>query len=401
MQQQSILLCMGTRPEIIKMAPVYFALKKTDLNPVILHTSQHDELASPFYQFFGITPDYELSLEKKHTSIGQLLATIIARLDSVLQTFHPCAMLVHGDTSSALAGALTAYSHKIPIGHIEAGLRSHNAYAPFPEEKNRELIARLAYWNFVPTHQADINLQAEGIPKSRRYQVGNTIVDAINWGMTQLQNDHSRLINKTRHPLKWITEMPKQSRLLLVTAHRRESWYGGIANIAQGIRDIVESHSETRVLWLVHPNPLIKNAIQQVMSDIDEDAASRICLAESLNYPELLWVLQRAWLILTDSGGLQEEAIAINKPVLVLRNNTERPEVIDSGGGVLIGTDADAIKDWVNKLLTDNTTYHSMQTASNPFGNGQAGKYIADILQQEILHPDPSLNQTNTVNHHD
>ncbi|MCW9025298.1 MAG: UDP-N-acetylglucosamine 2-epimerase (non-hydrolyzing) [Gammaproteobacteria bacterium] len=401
MQKRTVLLCMGTRPEIIKMAPVYHALDRTELKPVILHTGQHNELASPFYEFFNLKPEYDLSLEHTHTSISQLLATIISGLDSVLQTLHPSAMLVQGDTSSALAGALTAYYHKIPVGHIEAGLRSHNAYAPFPEEKNRELIARIAKWNFVPTSLADKNLHTEGISEASRYQVGNTIVDAVNWGLSHLENNITTLKPDTPDTLKWVTQIPAQCPLLLVTVHRRESWYGDIAQIAEAIRDIIISTPDVHVLWLVHPNPLVKNAIQQIMSDIDPTNASRIFLSNPLNYPELLWVLQKAWLILTDSGGLQEEAVSINKPVLILRNSTERPEVVDSGCGVLIGTATNTIKEWVNKLLADEQVYNTMQSSVNPFGDGHAGQYIAEILQQELSGIDSGSSKTGEVKYYD
>lgn len=387
MHKQSVLLCMGTRPEIIKMAPVYHALNSTELEPIIVHTGQHNELARPFYEFFDLEPQYDLSLEYHHTSISQLLATIISGLDTVLQSLHPSAMLVQGDTSSALGGALAAYYHKVPIGHIEAGLRSHDGNAPFPEEKNRELIARISKWNFVPTPQADKNLQAEGIAEASRFQVGNTIVDAMHWGLAHLENNEIEHNSQTPDTINWVTQIPEQKPLLLVTAHRRESWYGDIAQIAHAVKDIIISNPDVHVLWLVHPNPLVKNTIQQVMSSIKDDNVSRLCLSNSLSYPELIWVLQKTRLVLTDSGGLQEEAVSINKPVLILRNRTERPEVVDSGCGALIGTASNNIQEWAHKLLIDDDTYNTMQCHNNPFGDGHAGQYIAEILQQEILKP--------------
>jgi UDP-N-acetylglucosamine 2-epimerase len=383
MAANDVLLCMGTRPEIIKMAPVYDALRRTALKPVVVHTGQHDELSRPHYRFFGIVPQFDIRLVRERGSLAHLFALLIERLDHVVESTRPAAVLVQGDTSSALAGALAAYYHKIPVGHIEAGLRSHQEYEPFPEEKNRELIARLAHWHFVPTARADANLAAEGVVGARRYRVGNTIVDAVHWGLGHLDGLEERSESAARDLLQWVAA--GSGPLLLVTAHRRESWDGRILGIAEGVQRALASIPDLRVVWPVHPNPKVRAAVERALGGVTAACADRLRLTGPLGYPQLLWVLKRARLVLTDSGGIQEEAVSVGTPVLVARHATERPEVIESGAGILVGTDPLVIEQWIGRVLRDEDLYRSLHDQGNPFGDGRAGPRIAEVLVNDIL----------------
>lgn len=384
MKPVKILLCMGTRPDIIKMAPVYLALKQSVHEPVVLHTGQHDAMSRPIYKFFGIEPAYLVDLPRERDTLGHLCATMIDNIDDVLKFALPDVVLVHGDTLSALAAAMTAFYHRIPVGHVEAGLRSHFDDNPFPEEMTRELIARLVRWHFAPTAQAVDNLKAEGIAQARIHLVGNTIVDAVHWGISHLEDYFSEAREIDHLPRDRIQQALDHHRLVLVTAHRRENWGNKIISIARGVRQAAQECRDLLILWPVHPNPIVSAAVHETMDGLKDEARSRIFLTPPLNYPELLWALQHAWLVLTDSGGIQEEAVAANVPVLVLRDTTERPELITVGGGALIGTASESIQSWVLKLTEDAKQYQSMRNTKNPFGDGKSGGYIVKILSDDL-----------------
>jgi UDP-N-acetylglucosamine 2-epimerase (non-hydrolysing) len=384
MPGRDVLFCMGTRPEIIKLAPVIRALEGSPLNPLVVHTGQHNGLAHPHYRFFGIQPDFDIELNRDDSSLSGLFAMLIERLDSVIARAEPAAVVVQGDTSSALAGALAAYYQRIPVAHVEAGLRSHNDYEPWPEEKNRELIARLARWHFVPTARADANLQQEGIPATCRHLVGNTIVDAVRLGIESLEAHAKAGASGPDSAATWARNGAGESRLLLVTAHRRENWGSGIGDIARGVRRIVEQDGGIRVVWPVHANPRVRDTVSRVFSGMAAACAERVFLTAPLSYPELLDVLRQTWLVLTDSGGLQEEAVSLGVPVLVLRSATERPEVVESGAGALIGTRAETIVEWIQDLGRNPDRYRAMHCAANPYGDGFAGRRIAEILARDL-----------------
>ena len=375
---------MGTRPEIIKMAPVYLALKQSVHEPMVLHTGQHDAMSRPLYKFFGIDPAYLVDLPRERDSLGHLCASMIDSIDDVLNFALPDVVLVHGDTLSALAAAMTAFYHRIPVGHVEAGLRSHIDDDPFPEEMTRELIARLVRWHFAPTAQAVDNLTAEGIAQTRIHLVGNTIVDAVHWGISHLGDYFTDASEIDHLPRERVQQALDHHRLVLVTAHRRENWGNKIINIARGVRKAAQECRDLMILWPVHPNPIVSAAVHETMDGLDEETRSRIILTPPLNYPELLWALQHAWLVLTDSGGIQEEAVAASVPVLVLRDTTERPELITVGGGALIGTTSESIQNWVLDLTNDATKYKSMRNTKNPFGDGKSGEYIVKILSDDL-----------------
>ncbi|OGI42386.1 MAG: UDP-N-acetylglucosamine 2-epimerase [Candidatus Muproteobacteria bacterium RBG_16_64_11] len=378
-----VLLCIGTRPEIIKMAPVFRALKKTTLQPLVLHTGQHDEKSLPLYRFFEMDPGDSLGLNRDRESLGHLTAVMLDYLDAVIRELSPDAILVQGDTTSALSAALIAFYNKIPIGHVEAGLRSHNAYNPFPEEKNRELIARLSHWHFAPTEQSVINLKSEGIDERRIFQVGNTVVDAAQWGLEHLDRYFDDPAVKTVLPLERLDALDT-SRLILITAHRRENWQGPIAEVAEGVKRVLRAHKDVIILWPVHPNPSVQQTVRNAMQGLEEDSARRLLLTPPLNYPELLWVLKKSWLTLTDSGGIQEESVTARVPVLVLRKTTERPEVLRIGAGALIGTSPVAICEWVDRLTEQPELHQQMRSLASPFGNGHSGEAIAGILEAEL-----------------
>jgi len=377
---------MGTRPEIIKMAPVYHALSELPLQPQVLHTGQHQDVARPIYDFFQIEPTISLDLDRERASLGNLSSLLVDKIDCVLDTCDVEAVLVHGDTSSALMAALAAFYHKIPVGHVEAGLRSHNDTNPFPEEKNRQLIARLARWHFAPTKLALRNLVFEGIRPQDIHCVGNTAVDATHWGMQHVLPYFSHLSTSEALRLGDLIHRAEAGKLLLITAHRRENWGEPIAEIARSIRQLVERHDELYAVWPVHPNPTVRQTVEAAMAYLPPSVAERILLTDPLNYPQMLWLLHHAWLVLTDSGGIQEEAATVNVPTLVLRENTERPELIESGAGLLVGTNGLAIRAWVTRLLRNNRRYNAMTTIENPFGDGQAAKHIAGIMYHQLLH---------------
>lgn len=382
-----VLLCMGTRPEIIKMAPVYRALRSSRLGAAILHTGQHEEMAWPLYEFFGIRPDHIVNLTRSSTGLSHLSARLLEEIACVVQLTRPRAVLVHGDTSSTLNAALAAFYEQIPIGHVEAGLRSGEMYDPFPEEMNRSLVGRVAQWHFAPTSQAAANLRREGVAESRIHIVGNTIVDAALWGSAHLERSGEFATELIDCGLHHVPDMLNGRRLLLVTAHRRENWGRGIAGIAQGVRRALEAHRDLCAVWPVHANRTVRDTVHAAFIGMAPEVATRLVLCEPLNYAALLWVLQRAWLALTDSGGIQEEAIAVKVPVLVLRETTERPELLEAGGGLLVGTDPDAICAHIDALREDEMRYARMRQARNPFGDGHAAEYISRILEQALVAP--------------
>lgn len=372
MVRKRVLLCMGTRPEIIKMAPVYRALKDTPLEPLVLHTGQDWDLARALYDFFRIQPDYCISLRRRRASLGHLSALLLDELDGVFAHESLSAVLVHGDTTPALAAALAAFYHQIPVGHIEAGLRSFHAHSAFPEEQNQALIARLARWHFSPTPRATHNLVLEGIPHQRVHLVGNTVVDAARWSLDALYGamppPHER----------------NGRRLLFVAAHRRENRGPSLHQIAKAVRRIAVRHADVHVVWSLGTDPAVRPLVENTLNSLDACVRERIGLVDALDYPETLGLLSRAWLLLTDAGSLQEQAAALNVPVLVLRTTTERPELIEAGGGILVGTEQGLIVGLVGRLMSDPAGYDAMARTKNPFGDGRAAGRIAAVLQREL-----------------
>lgn len=375
----TILLCMGTRPEIIKMAPVYHALRATDLEPLVLHTGQHREMADPMYDFFGMRPALSLELQRQRQTLSHLSALMVDKIGQILEDSPPAAVLVHGDTSSALMAALAAFYQQVPVGHVEAGLRSHCMYDPFPEEKNRELIGRLATWHFAPTVQARANLLREGVAEQAVHIVGNTIVDAVQLA-GKMDGAKQEAIPELQQDLAALPGLLPGRRLVLVTSHRRENLNGPLASVAGAVRDLLLESPDLLVVWPVHANPRVQEVVHGALGDLPAEAASRLFLTQPMGYAALMWLLHRAWLVLTDSGGIQEEAAAVHTPILVLRETTERPELIEAGAGRLVGTDRAVVTAAVRELATRPALAAAMREAINPFGDGLAGQRIANLL---------------------
>lgn len=375
----SYLACIGTRPEIIKMAPVYRALKARGETVQVLHTGQHEDMAQALYRFFDMEPDFDMHLSRKVPTLSNLTAELLKGIDGTIAQAKPDVLLVQGDTASAFVGAMAGYYHHIPVAHIEAGLRTGQA-DPFPEEKNRELIGRLASWHFPPTHQATENLLREGIAPGRIFEVGNTVIDAALW-----VKDHMGNGDGDAHPIlppdvQAFVHTHATSRLMLVTAHRRENWGEPIRRIAAAVSALLQQHPDLIVLWPLHPNPSVREDIVNAFSTLDNGGRARLCLTEPLDYPALIQLLTHCHFTLTDSGGIQEEASALRRPVLITRDSTERQELVDAGGAVLVSTDPQRIAQQASLLLNDHALYQSMQLSQCPFGDGQSASRIADVL---------------------
>ena len=382
-----ILISVGTRPEIIKMAPLHAELRRRGLPVAWVHTGQHREMAQPLYEFFGIEPEHEVTLERRSGELSHLNALLLEGLSAVFERTRPAAVLVHGDTTSTLASAQAAFYQGVPVGHVEAGLRTFNHREPFPEEMNRELTARLSRWHFSPTSRAAGNLEREGI-RAGVHVVGNTAVDAALQGTERvdaLLAEGTPVLPAALDPLRQGLELAKW-RLITVTAHRRENWGEGIASIAQAVAQLLEAHPDVAVVWPVHGNPAVRDTVHAELAAKVPALEGRLTLCEPLDYPALLWCLHRSVLALTDSGGIQEEGAALSCPVLVLRNTTERPELIDAGAGLIVGTDRNRIVSTVSGLLAepDGAGLQRMRDATNPFGDGTTSRQIADVLQRDL-----------------
>ena len=360
------------------MAPVYQALRDQGQPVMLVHSGQHDSMAWPLYEFFGIKPDVVVDLARQDSSLEHLSSRLIETLAAQWRDLNPNAVLVHGDTSTASMAALTAFYAKIPIGHVEAGLRTHERYDPFPEEMNRSVIGRLAQWHFAPTSNAVENLAKEGL-RDQVHQVGNTAIDAARWGLERLSTYWKHHAERFPQALSRLHRIGPEQKLLLITAHRRENWDRGIEQIATAVRQWLQSHPDYLAVWPVHANRVVADTVHRIFSDLDGNLADRIILTEPLDYPAMLWAMDRSWLILTDSGGIQEESAALDKPVLVLRDTTERPELVSSGRGVLTGARLESILHEMQRLHDSPKDYSSMCAGANPFGDGRAAQRIASI----------------------
>ncbi len=385
-----VLISVGTRPEIIKMAPVYAALRQRGLPVAWVHTGQHREMADTLYTFFGITPEHTLALERRNGSLAHLNGLLLDGLSDLYQNLQPSAVLVHGDTTSTLASAQAAFYNDVPIGHVEAGLRTHIPREPFPEEKNRELTARLARWHFAPTAGAAANLAREGIHADAVFTVGNTAVDAALAASQRLDTllaSGSAVLPPELNTLRRLLNQGlggQPMRLITVTAHRRENWGAGIVQTARAVASLLARHPNLAVVWPVHGNPAVSDTVHAELGALARDLGGRLLLCPPLDYPALLWCLRRSTLALTDSGGIQEEGAALSTPVLVLRNTTERPELIEAGAGLLVGTDQAHVLASVSRLLADAPALDSMRRAINPFGDGSTSARVVAVLQRDL-----------------
>lgn len=361
---KKIMIVFGTRPEAIKMCPLVKELKKEDkYRTVVCVTGQHKEMLDQVLKVFEINPDYNLGIMKKDQTLYDVTESILSAMKTVLEIEKPDIVLVHGDTTTTFASALAAFYQQIPIGHVEAGLRTYNLNAPYPEEFNRQCVDILSSYYFAPTVRAKDNLIREGKNPDTVFVTGNTVIDALK---TTIQSDYQHDI------LKWA----EGSRMVLLTAHRRENLGQPLYQIFYGIKEVLEEIKDIKIVYPIHMNPKVRSIAQEVIGDYD-----RLRIIEPLDVVDFHNFMNHSYMILTDSGGIQEEAPALGKPVLVLRDTTERPEGIEAGTLKLVGTKSDVIAREFKKLLTDKKVYEQMSNAVNPYGNGEASRAIISIIK--------------------
>ena len=359
------MLVFGTRPEAIKMCPLVKELKNRDnIQTLVCVTGQHRQMLDQVLDAFNIIPDYDLSIMKDKQTLFDVTTNILNKIKAVLEAENPDIVLVHGDTSTTFATALACFYLQIPVGHVEAGLRTYNVYSPFPEEFNRQAVGIVAKYNFAPTELSKNNLINEGKNPATIYVTGNTAIDALK---TTISDDYSH------EQLVWASD----SRLIMITAHRRENLGEPMKNMFRAIKRIVDEHPDIKAIYPIHMNPIVREAAKDILGDCD-----RVRIIEPLEVLDFHNFLSRAYLILTDSGGIQEEAPSLGKPVLVMRDTTERPEGIAAGTLKLVGTDEEVIYQNFKLLLENTEEYEKMSCASNPYGDGFASKRIADILSE-------------------
>ena len=360
---KKILLVFGTRPEAIKMCPLVNELKTREgIKTIVCVSGQHRQMLDQVLEAFHVVPDYDLSIMKDRQTLFDITTNILDRIKAVLEEVKPDVVLVHGDTSTTFVTALACFYMLIPVGHVEAGLRTNDIYSPFPEEFNRQAVSIISRYNFAPTEQARQNLLSEGKRPESIFVTGNTAIDALR---TTVREDYS-------HPeLVWASD----SRLILITAHRRENLGEPMKNMFRAIRRVMDEHTDVKAIYPIHMNPIVRKTADEFLGGDD-----RIHIIEPLDVLDFHNFLARCFLVLTDSGGIQEEAPSLGKPVLVMRNTTERPEGIAAGTLKLVGTDEEVIYRSFKQLLEDNEEYARMSNACNPYGDGFACKRIADII---------------------
>ncbi|EFH8597845.1 UDP-N-acetylglucosamine 2-epimerase (non-hydrolyzing) [Escherichia coli] len=374
MTKKKILTVFGTRPEAIKMAPLVHALAADDrFEAKCCVTAQHREMLDQVLELFEITPDYDLNLMKAGQTLNDVTARIVQEIKPVLQEFQPDVVLVHGDTATTFAASLAAYYEQIEVGHVEAGLRTGNIYSPWPEEANRRLTGVLTKYHFSPTETSKENLLRENVSPEDIFVTGNTVIDALL--MVKHKIDTNQDLNATL-----VAQFPfldESRKLILVTGHRRESFGGGFERICEALAKTAKMHPEAQILYPMHLNPNVREPVNRILAGIEN-----VHLVEPQQYLPFIYLMSRASIILTDSGGIQEEAPSLGKPVLVMRDTTERPEAVEAGTVKLVGTDTNNIVSQLKKLLTDTDAYNEMSRAHNPYGDGLSSERIINILSK-------------------
>ena len=369
----------GTRPEAIKLAPVIAACRQGGrLEPVLCATAQHRQLLDEINDTFGLRPDFDLGLMQPNQTLPALTARAVAAIAEVLAAARPAASVVQGDTTTALAGALASFYARVPLAHVEAGLRTHDLAQPFPEEMNRQMVARVARWNFAPTEGARANLRREGIAEASIAVTGNTAIDALRMVVAAEKPGN----NADALAAVGVAPLGPEEQLVLVTAHRRESFGAAFRDLFHGLRAAVERWPRLRVVYPVHPNPNVRAPVGELLGD-----HPRIHLIDPVRYRPFVRLLQAAWLVLTDSGGIQEEAPGLGKPVLVLRDTTERPEALAAGTARLVGTTPARILAAIADLTENPASYRAMASAHNPFGDGHAAERLVARLVADLDPP--------------
>ena len=393
-----VLLVFGTRPEAIKMCPLVKEFQKhpESFETVVCVTGQHREMLDQVLQIFDVKPDYDLNIMKQGQDLYDVTARVLTGMRDVLDTVKPDVVLVHGDTTTSMAAAMAAFYRQIPVGHVEAGLRTHNLYSPWPEEMNRQVTGRIAEYDFAPTPLSRQNLLNEGVKDEKITVTGNTVIDALHWVVRKIEND-SQLSKELADNLKVSgydtsrLEIPGQARndgqrrLVLITGHRRENFGEGFISMCTAIRDLARKYPEVDFVYPMHLNPNVRKPIREVfgqMADqVGHDEKRNLFFIEPLDYLDFVFLMSRSYIVLTDSGGIQEEAPGLGKPVLVMRDTTERPEALDAGTVRLVGTDYNKILSEVSALLDDRNHYETMSHAVNPYGDGNACPRIVDKLK--------------------
>jgi len=369
---KKILTVFGTRPEVIKMAPLVHALKADDrFDTKVCVTAQHREMLDQVLELFEIEPDFDLNIMKTGQTLNDVTTAILTGMKPVLEDFRPDVVLVHGDTATTFAASLEAYYQQVKVGHVEAGLRTGNIYSPWPEEANRKLTSVITNYHFAPTAGSRDNLLKEGVSEDDITVTGNTVIDALFWVREKLNKDSS-LTNELSSRFDYLDPNKK---LILVTGHRRESFGGGFERICEALRQIATNNPDAQVLYPVHLNPNVQEPVNRLLKGVDN-----VFLIEPQQYLPFCYLMDKALIILTDSGGIQEEAPSLGKPVLVMRETTERPEAVDAGTVRLVGTDVNLIVSQVELLLTNQDEYKKMSKAHNPYGDGLACGRILEFL---------------------
>ncbi len=385
---KKIMLVFGTRPEAIKMAPLIkaFQQKKNKFETIVCVTGQHREMLDQVLRLFNIRPDYDLNIMRQGQDLYDVTARVLTGMRDVLQEAKPDIVLVHGDTTTSTAAALAAFYGQIPIGHVEAGLRTHNIYSPWPEEMNRQITGRIATWHFAPTALSRNNLRQEGVDADNIHITGNTVIDTLYHVVSTIRENpilRQQLNIQLRSAGYEITHFAEQSlhKMVLITGHRRENFGDGFIQICQAIKTLAERYAEVDFVYPMHLNPNVRKPIHEVFGNAH---LSNLFFIEPLEYLPFVYLMEKSTLVLTDSGGIQEEAPGLGKPVLVMRDTTERPEALDAGTVKLVGTDYDRIVNEVSRLLDDNAYYNRMSQAINPYGDGTASQRIVQTIEKAI-----------------
>ncbi len=373
---KKIMLVFGTRPEAIKMAPLVkaFQEKKNDFETIVCVTGQHREMLDQVLNLFNIKPDYDLNIMKQGQDLYDVTSRVLLGMRDVFKVCRPDILFVHGDTTTSTAAALAAFYQQIPVAHIEAGLRTNDIYSPWPEEMNRQITGRIATYNFSPTPLSRQNLLKENVANCKIHVTGNTVIDALHWVTAQIKSDKALEISLAKELAEKgydTGRLANGKKLVLITGHRRENFGDGFLHICHAIQDLAKKYSKVDFVYPMHLNPNVRKPIHQVFGK-DLNGTHNVFFIEPLEYLSFVFLMEKSNIVLTDSGGIQEEAPGLGKPVLVMRETTERPEAVDAGTVKLVGTDYNAIVDNVSLLLDDENAYNSMSKAINPYGDGKA-----------------------------
>ena len=379
-----VMLVFGTRPEAIKMCPLVKEFQKhpTDFETIVCVTGQHREMLDQVLRIFDVTPNIDLNIMKQGQDLTDVTVRILTGMRDVFKTCHPDVVLVHGDTTTSTAAALAAFYAQIPVGHVEAGLRTHNIYSPWPEEMNRQITGRIATYHFAPTPLSEKNLKDENA-QGHIFVPGNTVIDALHMVVNKLQSDAALAAEQNKVLLDAgydVTRLTNGKKLVLITGHRRENFGDGFIRMVTAMKDLSEKYTDVDFVYPMHLNPNVRKPIHEVFGE--DLSRPNFFFIEPLQYLEFVYLMSKANIVLTDSGGIQEEAPGLGKPVLVMRDTTERPEALESGTVHLVGTDYDKIVTEVSTLLNDDVAYKKMSQAVNPYGDGKACERIVDALKK-------------------